>query len=335
MKSAIFNGPYDITVTERDTPVCGPRDVLLRNLHAGICGSDVSVYRHGPGAHQIFLGDEFGHEVVSEVAELGSEVTGLTVGDRVYPYPLLAKGDPRKAGCLGGFSEYILVPDCRVGEQVFPVYDRIPTPVAGLIEPFTVAHRAVRRCRPQPGEKAIVFGAGTIGIGAAVALRSFGVEQVMVVDLSDFRLEKAAGLGFETCNPDHEDLGSLAAELFGETTTLLGTFPDVDIYVEAAGADELLSTIQSMAKSGSRIAAVAVHPKPVPVDFVRLAYGEQEIIGPGGYRPEDVVDVMAIMASGKFDLASIITHTFELDRIVEAIETAGDRGRALHVAIAY
>ncbi|MEW2397265.1 alcohol dehydrogenase catalytic domain-containing protein [Streptomyces sp. NPDC046862] len=335
MKSAIYNGPFDVIVTELETPACGPQDVLLRNLHAGICGSDVSVYRHGPGAHQILRGEQFGHEVVSEVAEVGSEVTGLAVGDRVYPYPLLVKGDPRRAGCIGGFSEYIHVPNCRVGEQVFKVDDRIPTPVAGLIEPFTVAHRAVRRCRPQQGDKAVVFGAGTIGIGAAVALKSLGVVQVMVVDLSDLRLEKAAGLGFEICNSGQQDVQKRAAEVFGEVTTLLGTFPDVDIYVEAAGADELLGTIQSMAKPGTRIGAVAVHPKPVAVNLVRLAYGEQEIIGPGGYRPADVVDVMKIMERGTFDLASIITHTYELDRIVEAIEMAGDRDSALHVAIAY
>ncbi|MEU4657412.1 alcohol dehydrogenase catalytic domain-containing protein [Streptomyces sp. NPDC023723] len=335
MKSAIYNGPLDITITELETPACGPRDVLLRNLHAGICGSDISVYHHGPGAHQILPGEEFGHEVVSEVAVLGSEVTGLSVGDRVYPYPLKVKGDPRRAGCIGGFSEYIHVPNCQVDEQVFKVSDRIPTVVAGLIEPFTVAHHAVRRCRPQQGEKAIVFGAGTIGIGAAVALKSFGVSEVMVVDLSDFRLEKAAGLGFVTCNSAREDLRKRSGELFGEVTTLMGTFPDVDIFVEAAGPDQLVATIQSMAKAGSRIGAVAVHPKPVAIDFVRLAYGEQELIGPGGYRPEDVVDVMKIMDSGRFDLASIVTHTFELDRIVEAIETASDRESALHVAIAY
>ncbi|MFI6406069.1 zinc-binding dehydrogenase [Streptomyces sp. NPDC050548] len=335
MKSAIYNGPLDITVTELETPTCGPRDVLLRNLHAGICGSDVSVYRHGPGAHQILKGEQFGHEVVSEIAEVGDEVTGLSVGDRVYPYPLLAKGDPHRAGCLGGFSEYILVPNCRVGEEVFKVGDRIPTPVAGLIEPFTVAHNAVRRCRPQQGEKAVVFGAGTIGIAAAVALKSFGAAEVMVVDLSDFRLAKAAGLGFLTCNSAREDLRSRAGEEFGEVTTLMGTFPDVDIYIEAAGPDELFATIQSMAKAGARIGAVAVHPKPVAIDLVRLAYGRQTIVGPGGYRPEDVVDVMKIMESEQFDLASIITHTFELDRIIEAIETAGDRESALHVAIAY
>ncbi|MCX4815256.1 zinc-binding dehydrogenase [Streptomyces sp. NBC_01239] len=335
MKSAIYNGPLDITVTELETPTCGPRDVLLRNLHAGICGSDVAVYRHGPGAHQILQGEQFGHEVVSEIAEVGAEVTDLSVGDRVYPYPLLAKGDARRAGSLGGFSEYILVLNCRVGEEVFKVSDRIPTPVAGLIEPFTVAHHAVRRCRPKPGEKAVVFGAGTIGIAAAVALKSFGAAEVMVVDLSEFRLAKAAALGFVTCNSAREDLRQRAAEVFGEVTTLLGTFPDVDIYIEAAGADTLLATIQAMAKPGGRIGAVAVHPEPVPIDLVRLAYGEQELIGPGGYRPEDVVDVMKIMESGRFDLASIVTHTFPLDQIVEAIETAGDHQSALHVAIAY
>ncbi|MFJ8927584.1 zinc-binding dehydrogenase [Streptomyces sp. NPDC102364] len=335
MKSAIYNGPLDIALTELPTPTCGPDDVLLRNLHAGICGSDVSVFKHGPGAHQILQGEQFGHEVVSEIAEVGSGVTGLAVGDRVYPYPLLAKGDPTRAGCLGGFSEYIHVPNCQVGQQVFKVSDAIPTPVAGLIEPFTVGHRAVRRCSPRKGEHAVVFGAGTIGIGAAVALKSFGVTEVMVVDLSEFRLEKAAGLGFSTCNSARENVQERAMELFGSVTTLLGTYPDVDIYMEAAGADALIGQIQSMAKPSARIGAVAVHPKPVPVDLVRLAYGEQSIIGPGGYRPEDVIDVMKIMESGVHDLASIITHTYELDRIVEAIEKASDRETALHVAIAY
>ncbi len=335
MKAAIYNGPLDIVVTELDTPTCGPRDVLLRNLHAGICGSDVKVYQHGPGAHQILKGMEFGHEVVSEVAAVGCEVTGLEVGERVYPYPLLAKGDPGRAGCIGGFSEYILVPDCRVGEQVFKVSDKIPTPVAGMIEPFTVAHRSVRRTRPRSGDKAIVFGAGTIGIGAAVALKSFGASEVLVADVSDFRLKKAAGLGFPICNPDREDVARRAVEVFGEVHALLGSAPDVDIYVEAAGADSLIGTIQSMAKPEARIAAVAVHPKPVPVDLVRLTYGAQELIGPGGYRPEDVRDVMKIMESGGFDLASIITHVFDIGRIVEAIEKAGDRDSALHVAIGY
>ena len=71
---------------------------------------------------------------------------------------------------------------------------------ASLIEPFTVGCRAARRSQPQKGEKAIVFGCGTIGIAAAITLKYFGLDQVIIADLSDFRLNIAKKLGFETCN---------------------------------------------------------------------------------------------------------------------------------------
>ncbi|MEV6379655.1 hypothetical protein AB0M31_09585 [Streptomyces sp. NPDC051773] len=131
----------------------------------------------------------------------GKNVTGLEAGDRVHPYPALAAGDSSRAGTLGGFSEFILVPDCQVGRQVYLVSDRISTKAAGLIEPFTVATHAARRADPGQGETALVFGAGTIGIAAAIALKYLGCSPVMLVDLSDFRLRKASELGFETSKP--------------------------------------------------------------------------------------------------------------------------------------
>ena len=97
MKAAIYNGQGDI-----ETPVCGDHDVLIRNLFASVCGSDVSAFLHGPGAHRISPGSEFGHEVVSEVAAVGRSVKGVEVGQRVYPYPLLARGDTSRAGTLWG-----------------------------------------------------------------------------------------------------------------------------------------------------------------------------------------------------------------------------------------
>ena len=118
---------------------------------------------HGPQAHRISPGSEFGHEVVSEIAALGRSVKGFEIGQRVYPYPLLARGDTSRAGTLGGFSEYILVPDCELNRQLYAVSDKISSKTASLIEPFTVAHRAAGRAQPQIGETALVFGAGTIG----------------------------------------------------------------------------------------------------------------------------------------------------------------------------
>ena len=73
--------------------------MLIQNIYSSICGTDVAVYKHGANTgHKVTVGGEFGHETVSRIVK---------VGDRVYPYPRFAKDDTRRAGTLGGFSEYI------------------------------------------------------------------------------------------------------------------------------------------------------------------------------------------------------------------------------------
>lgn len=336
MKAAIYGGKRSVRIEERPIPVCGEQDVLLRNIYSSICGTDVAVYTHGPGTgHKITVGGEFGHETVSMVAAVGSKVTDFQVGEIVYPYPLLVTGDPGRAGTIGGFSEYILAPNPQRNKQLYKVPDSIPLKIACLIEAFTVGTRAARRSGPKPGEKAIVFGAGTIGIAAAIALREFGCSQVMVVDLSDPRLEKAAGLGFAICNSEKENLKDKAKSVFGAARSLSGETADADIYIDAAGAPNLLELYQEIGKIGSRLVVVAVLAGKRPVDVLAMTYAQHAIIGSGGYMPEDVRDVMQTMASGKYDIASIITHEFPHERLAEAIETAAQPERALNVVIRY
>lgn len=86
---------------------------------------------------------------------------------------------------------------------------------ACLIGPFTVGFRAARCAEPKPGENAIVFGAGTIGIAAAIRLKYFGCKEVMICDHSDFQLDKATHLGFATCNNSREGLKKAAMAVFG------------------------------------------------------------------------------------------------------------------------
>lgn len=311
MRVAIYNGQKSITMTELDTPVAGDNDIVVKNIYASICGTDVAVYNHGPGTgHKITVGGEFGHEVVCEAVQVGKNVKDIKVGDRLYPYPLLAKGDPGRAGTLGGFSEYMLLPNVELNKQVYRVSDKISSKTACLIEPFTVGCRAARRSLPKPGEKAIVFGAGTIGIAAAIALQYFGCKQVMICDYSDFRLEKAKALGFAVCNNGKEDLKTTAIAYFGEAPSLSGTTADVDIYIDAAGAESILELYQSMGKIECRMVVVAVLAGKRPVDILSMTFAQHALIGSGGYFPEDVQDVMNIMESGKWDIESIITHEF-------------------------
>ena len=336
MRTAIYNGQKNILLTELPTPSADDNDIVVKNIYSSICGTDVAVYTHGPNTgHKITIGGEFGHETVSEVVEVGKNVKNIKVGDRLYPNPLLAKGDTKRAGTIGGFSEYMLIPNAELDKQVYKVSDKISSKTACLIEPFTVGCRAARRANPQSGENAVVFGAGTIGIAAAIALKYFGCNKVLVCDISDFRLNIAKKLGFAVCNSAKEDLRKISKIVFGTAHSLSGITSNADIYIDAAGAPELIETYQNIGKIGARLVVVAVLAGKRPIDVLNMTYAQHAIIGSGGYMPEDVKDVMRIMESGKWDIESIITHDFPWEELPHAIETAANTQQALNVIIHY
>ncbi len=336
MKAAIYYGQRDVRIEERENPQAGDNDIVIKNRYASICGTDVAVYMHGPNTgHRISVGGEFGHEMISEVVQVGRNVQGISEGMIVYPYPRLAKGDPRRAGTVGGFSEYVLIPNAELNKQVYALPEGISLKEAALIEPFTVGFRAARRSQPQTGENAIVFGAGTIGLAAAIGLKFFGCAQVMLCDHSDFRLEKARELGFAVCHGQREDLKAEAMRVFGTAPSRFGPTAKASIYIDAAGAESILDQYQAMGQIESRLVVVAVRAGKRPVDVLEMTYSQHALIGSGGYMPEDVRDVMAMMRSGRWDIGSIITDEFSIDQLPGGIERAADVDHALNVVIKY
>lgn len=336
MKAAIYYGQHDVRIEELEMPTAGDNDIIIKNLYASICGTDVAVYMYGPNTgHRITVGMEFGHEVVSEVVFTGKNVKNIENGMIVYPYPRLAKGDPRRAGTIGGFSEYIQISNAELNKQVYAVPELIPLKTASLIEPFTVGFRAARRSAPKCGENAIVFGAGTIGIAAAIGLMNFGCHRVMLCDRSDFRLKKAEKLGFAVCNNSKEDLKAAAVRFFGTAPSRFGPTANAQIYIDAAGAESILDVYQSMGMLESRMVVVAVRAGKRPVDILEMTYSQHALIGSGGYTPEDVADVLKVMTEKNYDIGSIITDEFSLEQLPAAIERAADVENALNVVIKY
>ena len=150
MKAGIYLGKENIEVRELPLPEVGDDDVLIKNIYSSICGTDVAVYQHGPNTgHRIAVGGEFGHETVSRVVAVGKNVTEFQADERVYPYPRYAKNDTKKAGIIGGFSEYILVPRAKRNHSLYAVPKEISDRLACLIEPFTVGCRAARLSQPK------------------------------------------------------------------------------------------------------------------------------------------------------------------------------------------
>lgn len=267
--AAIYLGKENVKIQELPYPECGDNDVIIENIYSSICGTDVAVFLHGPNTgHRITVGGEFGHETISRIVEVGKNVTEFKVGERVFPYPRYAKNDTKRAGTIGGFSEYILVPEAKRNHSLYAVNENISDRLACLIEPFTVGCRAARRGQPKPGEHAVVFGCGTIGIAAA-------------------------------------------------------------------GAESILDLFMEHGKIESRFVSVAVNNAIRKLDLLHMTYSQKSLIGSGGYMQEDVEDVINIMASGKWNLESIITHEFPLEQIEEAIRTAADTNRALNVTIKF
>lgn len=335
MKAAIYYGKENIKIEERPLPIVGENDVLIKNIYSSICGTDIAVFRHGPKTgHKIEVGGEFGHETVSRIVKVGKNVDDFSVGDIVYPYPRFAKGDTKKAGIIGGFSEYILIPNAKLNHSLYRVPPEIKTKTACLIEPFTVGCRSARRSLVQNGNNAVVFGCGTIGIAAAISLKYFGCDKVMICDLSDFRLNIAKELGFEVCNTQKECFEEKSLSVFGEACGLNGTeAPNADIFIDAVGAESMLDLFMKYGKIGSRIVLVAVNNSIRQLDLLHLTYAQKAIIGSGGYMPEDVRDVMGIMKSGKWDIEKIITNKFPIECLSDAIAQAGDYKKSFNVVI--
>lgn len=335
MKALIYKGPKSIEMQEIETPICGDNDIIVKNLYAGICGSDVAAYHHGGDDVLIFNGSEFGHEMVSEVVEVGKNVKGIEIGEIVYPYPGTAKDDPMRAATVGGFSEYVLIPNCQLNHSVFHVDPKISTKVAAMIEPFTVGARAAKLAEPSVEKKAIVFGAGIIGMSAAIALKHAGLEKIMVVDVSNFRLNKAKELGFEICNSSTENLKDKGTEVMGIVKSMFGEFLDVDIYIDATGIAAIPQTYQEFGKSGSILSVVGVHHQPREIDLMTLTYNQQKIVGSAGYDFDDVKTVMEIMKSEQFDLENLVSHEYDQEDLEEGILKASDANSSLKVLIKY
>ena len=335
MKGFIYNGPGNISLQELELAKCGDNDIIIRNLCAGICGSDITAYKHGGDAVRIFKGFEFGHEMVSEVVEVGKNVEGLKVGDRVYPYPMTCKDDRTRSATVGGFSEYVHVPNCRLNVSVFKVDDCISNRAAAMIEPFTVGGHAAKISNPGPGKNAVVFGAGIIGMAAAITLKHMGCEKIMLVNRSTYRLEKAAALGFETCSPVKEDFKTKAIEVFGPAFGVMGQCPNVDIYIDATGAADVLDTFVQCAKLNAILTIPGVHHEPRTINLIPIIYGSLKIQGSGGYDFDDVNRALEIMRSGNFDIDSLVSHAYPLEQLEEAIKKASISSESEKVIIEY
>lgn len=335
MRASIITAPGETQIVEVPKPTVGPTDVLVKMRACGICGSDALYISMGgmpPRQGRMPLG----HEPAGEVAEVGHDVTGISAGDHVVINPMAApSGIIGNGGPFGALADYLLIESAVRGQSLEIVPDDIPFEVAALNEPMAVARHGINQAAPKPSDQVVVFGAGPIGLGATIGLKSVGVQHVVVADLVPSRLEKALKVGADAViNSADEDVAQRLIELHGPGESIFPGKSDTDIYLDAAGAPAVINTALTAAKTGAKLAVVAVHKEPVPVDFLNVMSNEITIVGSMGY-PTEIFEVTKDIVANWEKYAVIVSHTIPFDDVGEALRLAATPGTVDKVIVTF
>lgn len=345
MKALIYYGPGDIRMEEREKPVPGPKDVVVKVARAGICGSDLKAYLHDGHSVGILCKGEmgvdgqFGHEMVGAVHELGSEVTGIKTGDRVFVNPMVCRR-MKMLSCdmSGAFSEYVLVEDAAYGYNLRHLPDDVSFDTAVLTEPLGVAIHGKNLINVKPWEHVVIYGAGTIGLLALQAVLASGCRKPVIIDHHDNRLaiaEAMGGVGFNSAkDPDVE--GFLRSHFGFVMSPFMEKSVDVDAWLDCAGTGSIMNDICRMTKTGARVAVLAVYRAPLSLEMGHLGSHEITIRGALGYDQNDITESCQIVEACADTLAGVVTHHFPHEKAVEAFQTAADKSTgAIKVVIDY
>ncbi len=322
MRLLNIHGVGDVRLDVYQRPEAGPRDVVVKMKATGICGSDLSYIKFGGMPAEPGGTTALGHEGAGDVLEVGSEVEGIAVGQRVIINPMMTPSNIGSGGPEGAFTEELLVREALLGENILPIPQGISYEIAALCEPLAVAMHGVNRAEVKAGDKVVVFGCGPIGLGMILWLIDRGVTDVIAFDLAPERLERALALGARAAlDPTTIDLRAKLMALHGEARSFNRHGPDTDAYIDAAGAPNILSDVVTMAKFHSRMVITAAYMKPIEFPAGRMLTSEMTITTAVGY-PTEMPDVIAAMPRLKDKLASLISHRLPFEQVLRGLELA-------------
>ena len=310
MKTARYYGIEDIRYEELPVPNCGENDVLIKVAYAGICGSDLHIYKKGMFIQNI--PETMGHEFSGTVIKTGSKVHSLQAGDRVTANPMVTcgnciacrtghRGSCETLGFIGEvrpgcFAEYIALPQ----EDVIKAPSYIDLKKLALAEPLAVALNICRQAKPAPTDKVLIVGPGPIGLLTALALKNVcGLENPTILGRSPARLSIAKALGMKT-------------------TTQLGDDSYFDLIIEAAGNETALSTAVAHALPGGKICVVSIFEDDFIFDINTIVAKQLSIIGCNVYETRHIQESTKLLADGIIDPSPLVTDTYDLADCREA-----------------
>lgn len=340
MKAAVYKGPGEIVVERVPAPEVGPRDVLLRVDAVGICGSDLHVYRKG--MYDAEPGRIMGHEFSGTVIEVGSEVTGISLGERATGYSVeycgecywCTRGQVRLCpqlfdgytgyGVPGAMAELVVIRDAEIGTNYLPIPDNLSNEVAAMAEPLGTAVYTAFRVKPQSGDQVVVIGAGMIGNLIVQAFKALADVKVIVTEVSPVRAELARETGADVViDATRDDLFEAIREETGKGRFSFGPSGMADIVIDAAAAPPTFNQALNFVRAKGTVGIVGSHEESPPSDIGLILHKDIKVVGIFG---SAIPNGLELLAEEKIDTDALISHRFSLEDAAEAFRTAAEPG---------
>ncbi len=324
--------------TEAPVPDIGPNDALIRVKRTSLCGTDVHIYDWDAWSQRtVPVPLITGHEYVGVVAAVGSEVRGLSPGDRVAGEGHITCGHCRncRAGrrhlCRntvgvgvqrqGAFADYIALP----AVNAFKLPDAIPDDVAAVLDPLgNAVHTALTF--DLVGEDVLITGAGPIGLMAAAVARFVGARHVVVTDVNPARLAMAPAMG-ATRAVDVAGGGEVLADVMAE----LGMTEGFDVALEMSGAPSAFRDIMRTVIHGGKVALLGIPSREIAIDWNDVIFKGLTIQGIYGRQMFETWYQMIALLQAGLDVTPVITHRFPMEEFQQAFDVmrAGRSGKVI------
>jgi L-iditol 2-dehydrogenase len=333
MKAAVWYSNRDIRIEEQPLRRPNSREMLVKVIACGICGSDVVEWYRLPRAPLVQ-----GHELGAEVVETGSDVTGFHAGDRVFIAPKVAcleckycRGGhyPQCIGIKerlpGAFAEYVLVPETLVNRGTWALPDSISYDQATFIEPLACVVRAQRIAGLQAGQNVLVLGCGMSGLLQVQLAKRKGC-RVAVTDVDARKLERAAAFGVDCTIPATGNVPQEVERFFGSKADV------VILCTGAVGAIEQAWT--SVDKGGAVVFFAVPGPdKTVTIPVNTFWTSEIRVLTSYYCGPPDIEESLRLLAEGAIEVESLVTHHLPLAEIGRGFRLVLEGREAIKVII--
>lgn len=322
MKAVQVLGARKLEIIEREKPVIAePNQVLVKVKMVGICGSDMHIY-HGTNPLAT-LPRVIGHEITGEVAEIGSAVNSLSVGDKVVIEPIETCGKcyacrtGRKNVCNelevygvhkdGGMQEYLVMPEYLVHK----VSNDLDWKESVLVEPFTIGAQANWRGDVREGDTVLIFGAGPIGLCCLKIAKAKGATCI-ITDLSDDRLEFAKSWGADvTVNAMQQDV---LKQVFDFTNG-----EGANVVIDAVCIPKTFQDAVEVVSPAGRVVVLGFDTNPSSISQLPITKKEVTIVG-SRLQTDKFPEVIKLFNEKALGVEEMVTHQFPVEEIHKAIE---------------